>query len=301
MAPDRRPPPRPGSRPSIELEAVVGVARDQQRADQPKAEQVQRRQTLDGVAPPSPGSVAPPPRLPGELAPTQRAPNPLQRLTVRRPTPPSSAALARRSDPPTGIRVQPDEARSSSRPGGPTSVDRAQVEVLLKERAEQAKRIAELERDARAREEVRSPAATFPPPVTPAPDKAPSSAPSKTDAAIGKAVRTLAVKLATRLGWTPLLVALGVGGAGAYVAKPAAEPARLDAALARIEALERQDKLRGTQLNGALDREAIVNEFVKCLGEQQAEGFSQLLPAADKQGSAALPKPFVDKCRNRKP
>lgn len=40
------------------------------------------------------------PALPGELAPTRPAPNPLQRLTVRRPTPPSAVARMRRTDPP---------------------------------------------------------------------------------------------------------------------------------------------------------------------------------------------------------
>jgi hypothetical protein len=182
----------------------------------------------------------------------------------------------------------------------PPSADPDQaVKDALRRRAEAAEAaLAELRRRERVRVEADSPAAQFPPQVT---ESQPPSSITKTDAVIGKVVRSVAIKLAARFGWTPLLVALGVGGTVAVVAKPSAQPEKLEAALSRIEALERQDKLRGTQVNGSLDREAIVSEFLKCLYEQQVEGFGQLLPAQDKMGSAALPKPFVDKCRARRP
>lgn len=224
-------------------------------------------------------------RASGEYAPTLPVPNPLQRLTVRRPTPPSTVAKARRSDPPTTT-AGPESAYA------PQSLPEAQTALLRDELAKSRARVAELERDKRAADEVK--VASFPPPVSPAPKPAtaPPAEPA-TDAVISWLVKRA---IDNRKAIYALVAALGIGGGGAALksatAKPASDPNPVLAA--RVTLIE-------TLLKKSLDREAVKDAYIECLAEQQTEYFAQLLPAADRAGSAKLPAPWVDRCRNRKP
>lgn len=281
--------PKRPDRPSVEVDRTVGGAVNQRRFDEPK-----RSQTLTGMPAVKPGS--------GEYSPTLPVPAP--RPTIRRDTPPAVLEAIRRGDgtqrvPPEAT-AAPNERQGAENDDAPQSLPEAQTALLRDELAKSRQRIAELERDARAAAEAK--VATFPPSVQP--QRKPSPPPdsgAKRDQAIGAAVRTLAVRVAAKLGWTPLLVALGVGGGVTAIAKPAADPAKTDAVLANTEAIKRELELTRRQLNGLLDREAARDAYLACLAEQQAEYFAQLTPAADKMGAAAPLKPFVDRCKNRKP
>lgn len=273
-----------------------------------------RSPTLTGMpAPAAPGSVPPPaPAVPLEYAPTKRPPLPWGR-TMRAPTPPELLAASRREPPPLphhgpkmtsnerqGVRVQtPVSGPPVSLPPPSHNPELAMAEALRR-RAEAAEaRAQEAERQLRVQAEVRSPA-TFPPSVrhqTPVP----SSAPTKTDAAIGKAIRTLAVRLATKLGWSPVLVALGLGSGATAVLKPSADPAKTDATLANTEAIKREQALQRTQLNGVLDREAVRDAFALCLYEQQDEYFSQLMPSQEKLVNPQPLRAWINRCKSRKP
>jgi hypothetical protein len=174
---DRLPPPLP-RQPSrsevfIDLQPERGAVRHSGVDGVPQT-LPKRSATLTGLpAPAAPGSKPPPvPRLPGELAPTLKAPpNPLQHKTIRQPAPPSAVAAARRTDPPVGIRVPPDEARSTLPPGSslpPASLtpDAGSLEAVRRRAVAAETELAELKRQARVRAETASPA-TYPPPVSP--------------------------------------------------------------------------------------------------------------------------------------
>lgn len=184
----------------------------------------------------------------------------------------------------------------------PLSEDSKDAQIVaLRARAEAAESAkAEFERRERVAAETQSPA-TFPPKIEQRRPSPPAgtrveTASTPPDAAIGKSVRYLLGRL-----WPFFLAAAGIGGGVTAVAKPSVDPAKADATLANTEALRRDLGLMRTQLNGALDREAASSAYVQCLAEQQAEYFAQLSPAPDKMGSAAPLKPFVDRCRNRRP
>lgn len=292
MTPPQEPkPPRPrqpsaGDLPRADVDKPVGVAAEEQRRfDRPPPK---RSQTLPGIP-----RLATPPLLPLEHRPTAPAAA-LSASTLRAPTPA------------TGTRIPVGQTPASGQPAGslpPPSQDPAHAQVeALRRRAEAAEaRTAQLERDARAAADTHL--QTYPPKVEPQrhPSPVPSSAPTKVDAAIGKAVRTLAERLAARHGWMPLLVALGVGGGATAVLKPSADPAKADATLVKLDELRREVSLLRVQLNSALDREAASSAYTECLAEQQAEYFAQLSPALDRMGAAAPLRPFVDRCKSRKP
>lgn len=234
-----------------------------------------RTKTLDGM----PAA----PRLPGELAPTLPAQNPLRKQTWRIPTPPSAVALARRSEPPDAEPLPPPSQ----------DPDEASREALRR-RAEAAEaKAAELERRERVREETASPN-TFPPKVESAPVIVTPSAPP--DAAIGKSLRYLAGRL-----WPLFVAAAGIGGGVTAVAKPTADPAKADATLAHLEELARKVDRVDFKVNGLLDREPQLTEFVECLYEQQADYFEQLLPSQQRLVTGSLQRTWVDRCRTRKP
>jgi hypothetical protein len=90
------------------------------------------------------------------------------------------------------------------------------------------------------------------------------------------------------------------GGAGAIKVATDDKPAE-GILRAELDAQKVKTELIRKQLDGSLNREAAWQDYTTCLAEQQAEGFAQLLPAPDKMGSATQPKPFVDRCKTRKP
>lgn len=242
-----------------DVDAVVGVARDQRRADDP------RRQTNPGgvMAVKLPGA----PTLPlehSETIPARAHAYPTQRAT-----------------PAGGLVAQ--------------TPDGASLEALRR-RAEAAEdRAAELERRERVRAETDSPAASFPPPVQRSPSPIPSST-AKADQAIGLTVRVVIGKLAPYL-----VAAAGVGGGATAVLKPSAEPSKVEAILAKLEDVERNQARLEAKANGLLDREPQLTEFVECLYEQQADYFEQLLPSQQRLVTGSLQRTWVDRCRNRRP
>jgi hypothetical protein len=133
---------RPGS--SSDLRHIVDEQPERLSVNHPGvdgvAQPVPRKSTLVGM-----GTVRPS----GEFQPTLPAPNPLRYQTAQRPAPPSTVALARRTDPPagsaatpTGIRVPSDETRSDKPPGAslpPASLSpEAATVAALRRRAEAA-------------------------------------------------------------------------------------------------------------------------------------------------------------------
>lgn len=238
------------------------------------------------------------PRLPGELAPTLPAQNPLRKQTWRIPTPPSAVAIARRSEPPGAEPLPP-----------PSQDPDAASREALRRRAEAAEaKAAELERRERVRAETDSPA-TFPPRVEKstdqrgmAPGRGHTSGDAKTDsaapdAAIGRSLRYLAGRL-----WPLFLAAAGVGGGVTAVAKPSVDPAKADAVLASQEAMRADVALLREQVAGMLKREAARDQYTQCLEEALEDMGSQLLPAPDRQGSAAPLRAWIrQRCQRLRP
>lgn len=226
---------------------------------------------------------------------------PLPPLALR-PTAPASALTkptVRVATPPAGIDTTAPLAPALEPTVPPASnVDAASLE-LTRKRAEAAEaKLAEAERRLRVRTETDSPA-SFPPKVQ---ERAKGAASAGTtlssppDAAIGRSVRYLLGKL-----WPLFVAAAGIGGGVTAVARPSTDPAKTDAVLANTESIKRELELTRKQLNGVLDREAALTVYVECLAEQQATYLEQLSPAPDKMGAAAPLKPFVDRCKNRRP
>jgi len=286
--PDRRPPPLPDRGPALD--------------QQPERKNV-RHPAVDGVAqsPPIrkgtlPGgltAIPHPPALPSEHAPTVPAPRARFQETLRQPTPPSTMAAARRTPVPSPDEATPDQ-------DAPVSLPEAQEAILRQALAEERAKVARLERDARAAAEAK--VETFPPKIEQRhPSPVPSSAPSKVDAAIGKAVRTTATRLAERYGLMPLLLVFGLGGSVVAIAKPTADPAKTDAVLASQEAMRADVALLREQVAGMLKREAGRDQYTKCLEESLDEIGEQLLPAQDRLGSASPLRAYVKRCQRLRP
>ncbi len=305
-------PPGDGARPKLTLRRAT-PALDQQPereavrhtgVDGVPVAPVQRRQTLGGMpAPPAPESAPPPPRLPLEHAETKPAPaNPLRKATWRVPTPPSAVALARRSDHPAAPETPVPESAPQGQPDRstplpPPSRDPAEATILAaRRRAEAAEaRLAELERRDRIRAETEQ--ASFPPPVMPAPAPKPTveAEPAVLSWLIASATRNAkAIKA--------LVAAFGIAGGGAAITVATDDKPAVETALrTELDAEKRKTSLMRQQLDGSLNREAAWQDYTNCLAEQQATYFAQLLPATDRMGSADKPKPFLDKCKSRKP
>lgn len=137
-----KPPPRPGELPSIitpdQPERAVVRHPGVDGANQPPPA---RRGTLPGM----PALRAP--KVPLEGAETLPAPNPLQRQTIRRPTPPSAVAAMRRTPVPPGEEAQKELDAPQAQPGasvGPSSA--ADQSSLALVRAELAATKVELAR-----------------------------------------------------------------------------------------------------------------------------------------------------------
>lgn len=145
---------------------------------------------------------------------------------------------------------------------------------------------------------------SYPPRVVERPARSLSPVPdshAKSDQVLGAAVRTFAVRLAAKAGFSPLLLALGLGSGAVAVLRPAATPQKVDAAATRIEALETKLAALSESHAAVLKREALKDQLVECLQEQYGERFAQLLPAKDRLGSAALPQPWFDRCAHFRP
>lgn len=248
---------------------------------EPRAVPPKRTATMPGIP-----SVPIAPPLPAELAATRHAPaNPLRAKTWRIPTPPSAVALARRSDPPEGDPLPP-----------PSQSPDAASQEALRRRAEGAEaELAELRRRERVRAETASPN-TFPPRVAERGDvQPPKSAPP--DAALGRSLRYLAGRL-----WPLFLAAAGVGGGVTAVAKPTVDPAKADAVLASQQAMQADVALLREQVAGMLKREAARDQYTTCLEEALEDMGSQLLPAQDRQGSAAPLRAWIrSRCQRLRP
>jgi hypothetical protein len=214
--------------------------------------------------------------------------------------PPSGASV----DAVVGVARDQQRADSPGRRGTPLGIDavrpeEAQVAALLAEREKLQKELAAAQALAKGVQEAKQ--QTYPPQVIQAPEKPPLSESSKHDAAVGKVVRTLAVKLAAKMGWTPLLVALGVGGGAVAVGRPAGDPVKTEAQAVEVAALKRDHALVVEQLTGVLKREASRDAYIRCLDETLADMGSQLLPAQDRLGSAAKLRAYVDRCARLRP
>jgi hypothetical protein len=278
--PPKRPPPKPDRPPALDL--------------QPERKVV-HHDGVDGVAQPVPrkltapgGFAAVPPPLPSKGTPTVPAENPLQRLTVRRPTPPSAVAHARRSDPPPSKDAAPTDDAAAG-----------QLGALLAENARLRSDKAKLERDARAAAEAT--VESYPPKVSacspsPAPATRTEVASAPPDAAIGRTARWVGGKI-----WPFLVAAAGLGGGAVGIAKPTTDPAKTDAILTRLESIERKQDHQDAKLNGLLDREEPFADFVECVYEQQADYFAQLLPSQEHLTATQPLRVWVDRCRNRRP
>lgn len=151
------PPRRPRAPSSPELPRTITGA------EQPEQRAVRHHPGLEGNPQELPkrsatltGLPAPPP-LPGELSPTLKAPaNPLRRDTIRRPTPPSTAILARRTPvPPSDDPPAPADAAtgplSASLP--PPSASPEEATRLAHRRVIDSKD-AELDRERRERQKL---------------------------------------------------------------------------------------------------------------------------------------------------
>jgi hypothetical protein len=188
-----------------------------------------------------------------------------------------------------------DETPRSEPPGPAAEPD------LRSALAAAEKRNDELERRERVRTEAQSPGG-WPPkaeqrPTTPAP----SSEPTKTDAAIGKVVRTTATRLAERYGLMPLLLVFGLGGGVTAIAKPGVDPAKADAILVSQEATRADVALLREQVAGMLKREAARDQYTRCLEESLDEIGEQVLPAQDRLGSAAPLRAYTKRCQRLRP
>lgn len=242
--------------------------------------------------------------------------DPLPAAKVPRPTPPApgspftsdaqrlireaASAVAKRPGLPPPLPDRTQERHRTPVSGGieaqPPSLKDNQEALLRDELAKERAKVAQLERDARAVAEAKQVA--FPPKVepqrsvSPAPTSA-SEPDAKVDRAIGHTVRLLLA----RFGW-PALAALGIGG---VALKPTADPAKADATLAVVQAVDRKVDAINGKVNGILDREITDADFVDCLYDQQREYFEQLLPSQERLVTGELRRTWVDRCRNRKP
>jgi hypothetical protein len=110
------------------------------------------------------------------------------------------------------------------------------------------------------------------------------------DAALGKAVRGLLVKLAGTI------VAAALGAGGAVMARPAAAPERVEATRDRVAELERQ-LAREREDRLASDQQAReLRRAVRCLRDVMGDGFEQLLPPVDRMTGTHRLRPWIDPC-----
>ncbi len=241
----------------------------QRRFDEPR-----RRQTLTDLH----GLKTP--GLPLELGQTVRAPST------------TSATLPARPDP-TGIRIPSDEAAPQPSLAPPSATPDAAALAASRADAERLRiKVAELERNARATAEVRSPVGTFPPPVQRSPIPAPVvSVPPKIDQAIGKSLRYVFSKAAPYL-----LAAAGIGGGITAVAKPTPTLEKVDATAVRVTEIERSKDEDRRRILAVEDYSRELARVNRCLRKQQAHVNESVTPAPDHFGAARRQEPFIDVC-----
>lgn len=257
-----RPPPKPDRPPALDQQPERGSVRHSGVDGVPMAPPVPRKLTSPG------GFSIPQP----DLLKTERAPR-LDAPTVR-------------ATPAGGIPAQSPE-------------DAAQ-EALRRHNRELEAELAEFRRRERVQAEAASPN-SYPPKTV---ERHPSPPPATRaevdskppDAELGKAGRWLA-----RKAWPYVVAALGVGGGVTAVARPTTDPVKMDAVLARLEAIEhKQDRIEAKQ-TAAADREADRDDFIECLYQQQIDYFEQLLPSQERLTTAQPLRTWIDRCRNRRP
>lgn len=112
-----------------------------------------------------------------------------------------------------------------------------------------------------------------------------------TDAAIGRGVRSL-----LRRFWPLLLGAVGLGAGGAGALKPAADPTKADATMARVGELERRVDRSDKRAAAAEDWARETARVNICLRRQQARVNEALTPAKDHMGAGRRLEPFDDVC-----
>jgi hypothetical protein len=178
-------------------------------------------------------------------------------------------------------------------PAAPTPDEASQEALRKRAKAAEAK-AAELERQARLRAELDSPAAGFPPPVTPAPPK-PVEPPKEpeADAVIGWLVKRA---VANRKAIYALVAAMGIGGGGVAIKTATEKPQPPPLTMAQLEqALEKQRTRKG----GTDDMVRMLNEqlqVTKCLRRKVTQIGESVLPAPDHMGNVRKPQPFEDDC-----
>lgn len=289
MTPPAPPRPKQPSRPDLShlanpVDAVVGSARVQSRTELPRAEQVQRAQTLTGLAPVEPGRQLPPP-----LPPTKRPPLPWGK-TVRAPSPAPLIAQSRRSDPPPRQDARPRPLAGADDSEPDTAVEspqaaRSEREALQTELLDTKRRLAEAERLAAVLRETASPASHWPPEAktgrhqTPVPSSGPAPKPGDW--------QKLGFKVATAVVAALVLVIAALG----YWAVTAIN-AKTEAIKAAQEAKVRADN-RDLQWK---QWASVVTWIQDCRNGQQIDVNEMLLPAPDKMGSARKPEPWIVKC-----
>jgi hypothetical protein len=118
----------------------------------------------------------------------------------------------------------------------------------------------------------------------------PVSVAPATDQALGKLVRLLLRQFGPPL----LMAALGAGGA--VIARPGANPERVDATATRVTELEQRLKTEREERLVAEEQARTLRRTLRCLRDQQADAFEQLLPTNDRMGSAKRLRPWSDDC-----
>lgn len=261
----KRPPARPDGLPRI---SPGGDQPERGAVRMPRAEPPKRTVTLPGIP-----SLGVPP-LPGELAPTLPVPRSPLRETIRRPTPPSAVAAARRT---------PVPARHES---GPTeSASQGQPDSLAAELSAARAKLAEYERRERVQVESKGPG-PYQRPIERSQSPVPSSGPVSRAPSSGDWAK-LRYKVATAVVGALVLVigALAYWGAAAINAKT-------EALQAAREAKQKAESRDAQWRQWA----SVVIWIADCRNGQQLDVNEMILPAPDKMGSARKPEPWIVKC-----
>lgn len=119
---------------------------------------------------------------------------------------------------------------------------------------------------------------------------APPSVPPATDAALGRAFRALLGKaLAAAL-------ASALGGGAVVLARPAAQPERVEATAERVTAAERELAATRRQVLAAEEYSRELARIATCLRRQQGAVNEAAQPAPDRMRASRLAQPWVDVC-----
>jgi hypothetical protein len=272
----QRPPRRPGSNPQIqgdyrELDRVMGGAPNQRRKDLPK-----RTATMPGMA----ALKAPPLFSPPET------PIPVPRAPSQPPVAPRRGATPVASElPPTSVRVPADEPASSS-------LQSAQEAILRDELSRERAKVAQLERDARARGEARI--QSFPPAV----EQRHQSPPAGTRVETGSTPPTLGdwAKLRYKVATAIVAALVVVIGALAYWGVAA-----IDAKTEAIKAAQEAKKKSESREEQWRSWASVVIWIEDCRDNRDVRSGEMLLPDLNKQGTARKLEPWQNPCSPKLP